>query len=223
MKLSIRGKHGNHNIKKYRRTTYRRNNNRNKRTQYVSHGGSAVLPIDIECVASTYIFQTELSYKNTGKWYTKTAKSNFNIKFTKQQPLDIESNALNFELIMERIHKKTDVVDKIFTIYFTVVFIEERDPNHHNQPFCFNCYTIYYSQSSNTAKKILDATFTLDAPIKNTIDSIFTVSNDEINGKPVYTYTFKCNDSTNKTFFTSLVNQMNKCIMKKYRDLKKKK
>jgi hypothetical protein len=215
MKLSIRGKHGNHNIKKYRRTTYRRNN-RNKRTQYVSHGGSTVLPIDIECVASTNIFQTELSYKNTLKWYTKPTKSNFNITFAKQT-LNERQNTLNFELIMERIHKKTDVVDKIFTIYFTVEYFEN---NTTNIP-CNSCYEIYYSQDSNAGSKALLYTiFHLNAVCKKKIDNTFIVTNDKIGDKPVCTYTFECNNNTNKNFFAYLVNQISICIIRKRADNK---
>ena len=211
MKLSIRGKHGRNDSKKYRQT-YRRNNTRNKRTHYVSQGGSAIpiFPPKAECGISTYTIQCKLSYKKKGKM--RQATSMFNITLEKLKPPEKSEppekpNTLNFKLIMERISKTTEV-DKRFTVYFIATYVK-------TSPFlCNNCYQISYTQIKDSERNELFTVITDPADI-SIVDLILTETNDIIDDKPVHTYKFKRDDSNNKIFFVSLVNLMIRCIQHK--------
>jgi len=217
MKLSIRGKHGNHNSKKYRRT-YRRNNNRNKRTQYVSHGGSGSVSQKVQLNEQCNVvhkFQRKLSYS---KGILPRDTSNFNITLLKQPSSDEKPNELKFRLLMQRLSKK-NYVDKTFTVYFTVIFVTTYTGN----PPCNTCYAIYYSQDTDghdRNKQRLDITYQLNyvekSSINNDTNTIFAVKNDTFDPKEAYTYNFNCNDQINKKFFVELVNILNKCIIDKY-------
>lgn len=215
MKLSIRGRHKN---KKYRRT-YRRNNNRNKRTQYVSQGGSG----SEEFLSNNnceifYNFNLKLSYS---KNFLPIATSNFNITLSKQLSPDEKPNELKFILLMQRLSKNKEEVkvDKTFTVYFTVIFFKN---NYTNDP-CNSCYEICYSQDpdgNDKNKQILDITYQLNYVEKSSVDKIFTVKNDIFDPKLADTYKFNCDDPINKIFFVKLLNILNKCIIDKYKTSK---
>lgn len=216
MKISIRGKHGRNGSKKYRRT-YRRNNNRNKRTQYVSQGGSQEVKLNEQCKV-VHQFQRELSYR---KGILPRDTSTFNITL-KQPSSDKKPNELKFILLMQRLSKK-NYVDKTFTVDFTVIFFTTYTGNNP----CNMCYAIYYSQDTDghdMNKQRLDITYQPNyvekSSINNDENTIFAVKNDTFDPREADTYNFNCNDKINKNFFVELVNILNKCIIETYKTYK---